>query len=144
MLASSLFYGVLAAVATAVTAQTTSGLSTTTSTSTMTRTITITQCNPSITNCPGRNTSTSAPAAPTTSIVTSANLTSAMPTPSKNSTGYVQPTLSPKTTTAVVVLPSGAPQPPAATVPPTGAGTSVFVQSGLMLGVLGAGIVILA
>ncbi|EHA48928.1 hypothetical protein MCOR27_003782 [Pyricularia oryzae] len=143
MLASSLFYGVLAAVATAVTAQTTEGLSTTTSTSTMTRTVTITQCNPSITNCPGRNTSSTTAAAPTT-IVSSANLTSAMPTPSKNSTGYVQPTLSPKTSTAGVVLPSTAPQPPVATVPPTAAGTSVFVQSGLMLGVLGAGIAILA
>ncbi|KAK1755314.1 hypothetical protein QBC47DRAFT_402658 [Echria macrotheca] len=106
---------------------------TTTSTQTLTKTLTITECNPSYTACPGWKTNSSVSAAPTG-------------WPSKNSTGWAYPTgTKPSTieTVPVVVVPTISKTAPTAPVA-TGAAGSLFVQSGLMLGLLGAGVALVA
>ncbi|RKU42124.1 hypothetical protein DL546_003886 [Coniochaeta pulveracea] len=157
----SIFVAVFAAGASIVAAQQDD---TTTSTSTMTQTVTITSCNPTITNCPGRTSSTSSTSSTLAIITTSSSSSSstasstpsaspstwsyplsnsttvAGPTAYSNTTTFVAPTLS--TSTSVVIIPTTTGSSPS-TVPTSGAG-ALFAKSGLLMGVLGAGIAILA
>ncbi|KAL8370748.1 hypothetical protein RB595_000887 [Gaeumannomyces hyphopodioides] len=159
MLASNVVYGLVASFAALAAAQTTSG--TTTSTATMTRTITITSCNPEVSNCPGRTSSTTSSSSSTSTFVNTttsstimstsstyyptANLTSAFPVPSKNSTSYMPPVPTKiATASGGVSLPPAPTVTPPVTIPVGSAGSAVFFQSGLMLGLLGAGVAILA
>ncbi|KAK1769740.1 hypothetical protein QBC33DRAFT_513221 [Phialemonium atrogriseum] len=124
---------------------------TTTSTSTMTKTVTITQCNPTLTDCPAR--STSAPSYSASSIRSfplSNSTSTAYPTAYYNtSSTYVAPSSYPVVTQTYVVVPtaseseSASASSTATTVPQSGAG-GLLVQSGLLLGVLGAGVALLA
>lgn len=99
---------------------------TVTSTSTQTRTLTITECEPSNTACPGYWTKNST--------------VSAHPTYSKNSTDWAYPTGGKVTETKPIAT---SPAKTTAPIPTAGAG-GLFVQSGLLLGVLGAGIALVA
>ncbi|KAB5580723.1 hypothetical protein GE09DRAFT_1083357 [Coniochaeta sp. 2T2.1] len=134
-------FTILAACASIVAAQD----GTTTSTSTMTQTVTITQCNPSVTNCPGKTTSSSS------SVVTpssswsyplSNSTVSAGPTSYPNTTVIVSPTKS--TSTSVVIATTGSPTKTGPATLPTSGARALIAQSGLLMGVLGAGIAILA
>ncbi|EJT81494.1 hypothetical protein GGTG_01472 [Gaeumannomyces tritici R3-111a-1] len=156
MLASNVVYGIVASFAALAAAQTTSG--TTTSTATMTRTITITTCNPEVSNCPGRTSSTSSSSSISTAVNTTtssvmstsstyyptANLTSAFPVPSKNATSYMPHAPTKIVTTGGTSLPPAPTLTPPVTLPVGSGGSAVFFQSGLMLGLLGAGVAILA
>jgi hypothetical protein len=134
---------ILAACASLVAAQD----GTTTSTSTMTQTLTITQCNPTVTNCPGRNTSTSTTSTSSSSSVWSYPLSnstvSAGPTAYPNTTVVVVPTIKSTSTSTVVATTSPGKTGPPTTLPTSGA-RALIAQSGLLMGVLGAGIAILA
>ncbi|KAK3383220.1 hypothetical protein B0T24DRAFT_604200 [Lasiosphaeria ovina] len=115
------------------------GDETTTSTSTMTKTVTITSCNPTVTDCPAR-TSTSVPVYPLSNSTSSAG-----PTAYSNSTSsFVIYTSSP----APTGTPGGSSTPTKSTTATsslaTGGAGSLFVQSGLLLSVLGAGVALLA
>ncbi|KAH8878658.1 hypothetical protein GQ53DRAFT_82491 [Thozetella sp. PMI_491] len=115
---------------------------TTTSTQTLTQYVTITKCNPTVTNCPARTNSSTV--APTTSSVWSYSKNSTVssgPTAYPNSTStYVAPTSKTPVTQTTAVSPSKS----SATTVPTGAAGSLFVQSGLMAGVLGVAVALLA
>ncbi|KAK5658789.1 hypothetical protein OQA88_1601 [Cercophora sp. LCS_1] len=105
---------------------------TTTSTSTMTQTVTITECNPTNTACPGYWPKT--------------NSTSAAPTWFHNATSWAIPTGTGKP--AVIqtsIVSTAAPTKPATTVPVTTSGANgLFLQSGLLLGIVGAGVALIA
>lgn len=106
---------------------------TTTSTSTMTQTVTITECNPTNTACPGYlpKTNSSSYAAPTWFH----NATSwAVPT------GTGKPTVIQTSVVSTVV-----PTKPATTSPLTTSGANgLFLQSSLLLGLVGAGVALIA
>lgn len=99
---------------------------TTTSTQTQTQTVTITQCNPTATGCPGY----------TTSYPVMNSTISASPSGYHNSSVIVitKPTL---TQTPV-------PTKPTTSAVATGGASGLFLQSGLLLTVLGAGMAIVA
>ncbi len=153
MLAQNLF--VLAAAATGVSAQYyASDSSTTTSTLTQTQTVTITKCNPTYTDCPAAYpTSTSSSSASHIYYPVYNASASAYPTAYYNSTTYAAPTGGYPVSTP---LGRGAPVPfgptysasttPAAapTVVASGAQAGPFLQSGLLLAVVGAGVALLA
>jgi hypothetical protein len=105
---------------------------TSTQTSTMTMTLTVTQCAPGVSSCPGawpgKNETATAPS------WHHGNSTTVIVVP----TGGGSPTAI-KTTGAGVVPTKSAPAPVA-----TGAASGLVFQSGLMLGVLGAGVALLA
>lgn len=109
---------------------------TTTSTSTLTKTITITQCNPTVTNCPGRANSTTSTWYPVS------NSTSAAATAvySNTTTAYVAHT---STAGAVLTL-SASSAPTGGNTVTTSGGNGLFVHSGLLLGAVGAGLALLA
>jgi len=133
-----------------------------TSTSTMTQTVTITQCNPTVSNCPGFTTTSSSTPSSTIIPTTSSEviITTSSPVPSypvsnstvpigptggySNSSSYVVPSSKPPVfeTSTVVVEPTQPNTAPSAI--PTAAAAGVFVQSGLLLSVLGAGVALLA
>jgi hypothetical protein len=104
---------------------------TTTSTSTMTRTVTLTQCNPTYTNCPARNTSTAY-------YPVSNSTSSTYPTGYYNTTTLAYPT----DTTTSAAKTTSAPK-PTNTVASSGAG-SLFAQTGFVLGLVGASVMVLA
>lgn len=113
---------------------------TTTSTSTMTMTVTITECNPTATDCP----SYKPPKVNTTTSTTSAT-PSAHPTwYHKNETSWAVPTQKGPTAieTSVVVVPTKAKSSGSAV--PTSGASGLFLQSGLMLSLVGAGVALLA
>ena len=140
---TNIFFTLLATAATMVAAQDTITTGTTTSTFTLTRTVTITSCNPSVTYCPGRNTTTTTSSTSSSAWYPVSNsTTSAGPTAYTNTTVWVYPTSTPVQTTVVEVSPT-TPSAPAATVTGSGAG-SLFVQGGLLMSVVGAGIALLA
>jgi hypothetical protein len=121
---------------------------TTTSTSTMTKTVTITQCNPTASNCPAQTESeypVSTEVSSSSAYVPSYpayNSTTAGPTGYPNATATLQPTNSyPAVTETSVVIPTAA---PTSTDVPASGSRGLFIQSGLMMGVLGAGIALLA
>lgn len=118
---------------------------TTTSTSTMTKTVTITQCNPTATNCPAQ-TESEYPVSTSSSVYVPSypayNSTTAGPTGYPNATATHAPTNSyPAVTETSVVIPTAA---PTSTDVPASGSRGLFIQSGLMMGVLGAGIALLA
>jgi hypothetical protein len=121
---------------------------TTTSTSTLTQTITITKCNPTVTNCPARNTSTSTSS--TTWSFPLSNSTSTAgptgPTAVYNSTSYSLPASTPLVTETAVVTttPTKSGSTGAASTVSVSGARGLMVQSGLLLGVLGAGVAFLA
>jgi len=105
---------------------------TSTQTSTMTMTLTVTQCAPGVSSCPG-----AWPGKNDTATVPSwhhDNSTTVVVVP----TGDSHPT--PIKTTGAGVLPTKSAPPPLQ----TGAASGLVFQSGLMLGVLGAGVALLA
>lgn len=106
---------------------------TSTQTSTMTMTLTVTQCAPGVSSCPG-----AWPGKNQTATVPSwhhSNSTTVVVVP----TGGGSPTAI-KTTGAGGVVPTKSAPAPVA----TGAASGLVFQSGLMLGVLGAGVALLA
>jgi len=116
-----------------------------TSTLTQTQTVTITQCNPTISNCPGHT---------TTSTSTSTSTLTTWTFPLSNSTIPVGPTATSKLTlitsrpvitqTSIVEVPE--PSSPAATtsIATAGAGGLLVQPAAVLLGVLGAGMALLA
>jgi len=109
---------------------------TSTQTSTMTMTLTVTQCAPGVSNCPG-----AWPGKNQTATVPSwhhSNSTTVIVIPTGSGGGGGSPTAV-KTTGAGVIPTKSAPSPVA-----TGAASGLVFQSGLMLGVLGAGVALLA
>ncbi|KAM7224455.1 hypothetical protein V8F06_000236 [Rhypophila decipiens] len=123
---------------------------TTTSTSTLTKTVTVTQCNPTISACPGYEASTTAPAS-SSSIVKSypvLNSTSSVVYPTggysnHTSSFYTAPTSAGYPVETTGATPTYPAQPPASSIAEAGSG-SVFVHSGLLLGIVGAGVALLA
>src|SRR5690606_23812235 len=111
-----------------------------------TKTVTITECNPTATNCPHKTstvveTSTATPEEESTTSYGSSfgSFVSSSARPSATGS-YIPPVI--ETTTSVVEV---APTP--TTTPstiPTGAAGSLFVQPALLLGVVGAGVALLA
>jgi len=130
---------VLAAGVSAVAAQSTLD-GTTTSTVSQTQTITITRCNPTVTNCPARNTTSSSAWYPTY------NSTSVY-WPTSNVTTYATPSLPPSpppaTSTSVVTVNPTTSTPAPPPVHTSGA-RSLFAQPGLLLSVVAAGVAMLA
>jgi hypothetical protein len=103
-----------------------------TSTSTMTRTITITECNPTATDCPGGNWGK-----PNSTV-------SAQPTwYHKNESSWAVPTQKPTVIETAVVTAAPTKAKTTGTIETSGSNT-LFLQSGLMLSLLGAGVAILA
>ncbi|KAK0633074.1 hypothetical protein B0T14DRAFT_560699 [Immersiella caudata] len=103
-----------------------------TSTSTMTRTVTITECNPTATDCPSGNWGK-----PNSTV-------SAHPTwYHKNESSWAVPTQKPTIieTAVVTAAPSKSKTPGAVE---TSGSNTLFVQSGLLLSLLGAGVALLA
>ncbi|KAK4185520.1 hypothetical protein QBC35DRAFT_301118 [Podospora australis] len=145
------FFAVLAAGLSMVAAQGAEEDITTTQTSTLTQTqtVTITQCNPTVSNCPGFVASSTET---TTSTVTSWTF------PLSNSSSTVGPTAvySSKATlltsrpvitqTSFVDVPgaSSTGSGPASSSPATAGAGSLFIQPAILLGVLGAGVALLA
>jgi hypothetical protein len=151
------FFTVLAAGLSMVAAQSAEGDITTTQTSTLTQTqtVTITQCNPTVSNCPGFTVSSASTSTETTtSTVTSWSF------PLSNSSSTVGPTAvySSKPTfltsrpvitqTSFVDVPgtssTGSAAAPSSSGPVTAGAGGLFVQPALFLGVLGAGVALLA
>jgi len=103
---------------------------TTTSTSTMTQTVTITQCNPTATSCPGHSTTT--------------------PYPVTNSTVSVHPSVYHNSSSIVIytskptLVQTTGPSKSTTTAVATAGASGLFLQSGLLLTVLGAGMAIVA
>ena len=149
----SLFVALAAGLSVASAYETVSVDETTTSTSTLYKTVTVTQCNPSISACPGYEASTSTTLS---SAVQSSypvyNSTSAVVYPTggysnhTSSIYYSKPTASgPGGYPIGTPAPSGTQpvSPPASSIA-QGAAGSLVVQSGLLLSILGAGMAILA
>jgi hypothetical protein len=141
MLASSLFS--LLAGAAVVAAQYPTDDQTTTSTMTMTATVTITKCNPTNTNCPAYSETS-------TSTSTSSSEVISYPiyntTVSEGPTGYPNTTIAKPTgyttqTTYVGVTPTKS---GGGVTVPTSAASGLFLQSGLLLGIVAAGVTFLA
>ncbi|KAK0729055.1 hypothetical protein B0T21DRAFT_385177 [Apiosordaria backusii] len=143
------FFTILAAGLTMMVAAEEDITTTETSTLTQTQTVTITQCNPTISNCPGHT---------TTSTSTSTSTLTTWTFPLSNSTISVGPTATSKftlitsrpviTQTSVVEVP----EEPTGTAPPVsetsiataGAGGLLAQPAAVLIGVLGAGIALLA
>jgi len=105
---------------------------TTTSTSTMTMTVTITECNPTATDCPAGHWPK-----PNSTV-------SAQPTwVHHNASSWAVPTHKPTAieTSVIVVTPTKA---KTSTPIPTSGAAGLFIQSGLMLSLLGAGVALVA
>ncbi|KAK0670352.1 hypothetical protein QBC41DRAFT_345537 [Cercophora samala] len=142
------FFTVLAAGLTMMVAAEEDITTTETSTLTQTQTVTITQCNPTISNCPGHT---------TTSVETSTSTLTTWAFPLSNSTVTAGPTASSKftlvtsrpvvTQTSIVEVdePTGTtPSPAESSVVEGGAGGLLASPVTVLLGVLGAGIALLA
>jgi hypothetical protein len=115
---------------------------TTTSTSTLTQTITITQCNPTLTNCPAKSTSVSSVVSSLIPSYPLSNSTSSVgPTAYYNST-TIRPSI---TSSAPIAASTSASRTSSATSSiPTSGAVGLYVQSSLLLSVLGAGVALLA
>ncbi|CAP69269.1 uncharacterized protein PODANS_1_9350 [Podospora anserina S mat+] len=143
------FFTVLAAGLTMMVAAEEDITTTETSTLTQTQTVTITQCNPTISNCPGHT---------TTSVETSTSTLTTWTFPLSNSTISVGPTATSKfsiitsrpvvTETSIVEVPeepTGTTPAPAESSVVEGAAAGLAASHAtVLLGVLGAGIALLA
>lgn len=136
----------MASVAAAYDYNTVSSDETTTSTSTLTKTVTVTQCNPTISACPGYGETTTST---TSSIVHSyplKNSTSSVVYPTggyynHTSSFYTAPTSAGYPVETSGPSPTYPAKPPATSVTESGSG-AVFVQYGLLF--VGAGMALLA
>lgn len=153
-------FAVMAASLSMVAAQSAEGDITTTQTSTLTQTqtVTITQCNPTVSNCPGFSASSTIPTI--SSIETTTSTVTTWSFPLSNSSSTVGPTAvySSKPTfltsrpiitqTSFVDVPgvssTGGLSTPSPSGPVTAGAGGLFVQPALFLGVLGAGVALLA